>query len=411
MGRGVDETKDDRRAHVRWSPTVAEGLRSHDNALGLLRLVLAAAVIVSHGFPLSGAGEDPFTGLVKGQANLGGVAVFGFFAISGYLIAKSGARADVLTFLWHRVLRIFPAFWAVLLVGAVIVGPIAWLTMHRSLASYGAAEPSPIDYLLGNALLTIRQYGIGDIFLATPYGQTAGPVLNGSLWTLAHEWICYMIIAVLVVVGIMSRPRLARVIIPIGAVCMGAIQVGIVFFGVNIGAHVPLLGDPNRTQLMYVFLVGSTIAVFSRVLRLDDIAAIVAAIVVVATLAFGAFGVFGMPALAYLLLWAAARLPARLRRVGAVNDYSYGVYLYGFLVEQILAGLGVYHWGYLPYLLLSLVFSGACAWVSWHVLEKRALALKDRGPGRGIRYWWGRARSRRTRGPQGAAPSAVEETG
>ncbi|PWG11974.1 hypothetical protein DF268_18615 [Streptomyces sp. V2] len=35
--------------------------------------------------------------------------------------------------------------------------------------------------------------------------------------------------------------------------------------------------------------------------------------------------------LAYALVWLAIRLPAPFRRIGARNDYSYGIYIYGFL--------------------------------------------------------------------------------
>ena len=58
-----------------------------------------------------------------GQASLGSLAVGGFFAISGYLIAKSGMSSDVVQFMWRRILRIFPAYWLVLLVTAFLIGP------------------------------------------------------------------------------------------------------------------------------------------------------------------------------------------------------------------------------------------------------------------------------------------------
>lgn len=378
---------------LNWQPpSVGDGLRGHDNAMGVIRLLLAGAVILSHAFPLGGWGEDPFLRLTDGQQNLGGVAVLGFFAISGYLIAKSGARVDVVGFLWHRVLRIFPAFIAVLLVGALIVGPLAWLAMGRSFADYLApSSDGPLGYLIENWTLTIGQYGIRDVFVDTPYGATAGSVLNGSLWTLEHEWFCYLGIAVLVLVGVMSRPLVAQIVVTALAGGVGLIQVGLVFFGVNAGAVVPFLhGSPVRSQLVFAFLVGSTLAVFARRAPLDGRVALAAGAVLVCTLLLGWFGVFGIPALAYLCFYAAARLPAGLRWIGARNDYSYGVYVYGFLVEQILAAFGAYDWGYVPFVALSLVATAACAWLSWHAVERRALAWKDRGPGRGAAYWWAR---------------------
>jgi peptidoglycan/LPS O-acetylase OafA/YrhL len=115
-----------------------------------------------------------------------------------------------------------------------------------------------------------------------------------------------------------------------------------------------------------------------------------AAMAIVATLAFGWFSVIGYPALAYLVLWLAASLPRSFQWIGRKNDYSYGIYIYGWLVQQFTALLGWYHWGYWPWVVSSLALAFGFAWLSWHGVEKHALALKDAGPGRGIRYWYSR---------------------
>jgi peptidoglycan/LPS O-acetylase OafA/YrhL len=73
--------------------------------------------------------------------------------------------------------------------------------------------------------------------------------------------------------------------------------------------------------------------------------------------------------------------------IGAKNDYSYGVYIYGFLVQQVTAYLGWYQLGYLPWVAICLVLSFGCAWISWHLVEKRAMSLKNWGPGRGVAHW------------------------
>ena len=75
---------------------------------------------------------------------------------------------------------------------------------------------------------------------------------------------------------------------------------------------------------------------------------------------------------------ACALYPAALHRVGARNDYSYGVYIYAFPVQQILADLGVYRAGFPVYTAVTLLVTGVAAYGSWHLVEKRALLLKDR---------------------------------
>jgi peptidoglycan/LPS O-acetylase OafA/YrhL len=104
----------------------------------------------------------------------------------------------------------------------------------------------------------------------------------------------------------------------------------------------------------------------------------------------------GYFAFAYVLIFLAARLPMWCRKIGARNDYSYGMYVYGFLVQQYTAFLGWHLWGYVPWVAATLVVTACLACLSWHVVEKPALRLKDRGPGRGIRYWLAAWRARGT---------------
>jgi peptidoglycan/LPS O-acetylase OafA/YrhL len=155
------------------------------------------------------------------------------------------------------------------------------------------------------------------------------------------------------------------------------------------------IGDPLAVNLSLAFLWGSCLAMYGHRIRVDDRLGILAVVLVVASYLTVGFGFIGLPALAYALMWAAVRLPERLKRIGSRNDYSYGIYLYGFLMQQLFAFFGWYEWGYLPYVAVSLVAATAFAMASWHLLEKRALALKDRGPGRGVPYWMDRVRIRR----------------
>jgi len=386
------------------------GLGGRRNSLGLIRLVLAAAVIVSHGFPLGGFGQDPLVAATRHQISIGEFAVFGFFAISGYLIMKSGMRSDILTFLWHRFLRIFPAFWVALLVGALLVGPLVWWASGHPISQYLSAGPvSPVQYLVGNWRLAIAHYGIADLFLNTPYGHRVHEsVLNGSLWTLIHEWTCYLIVAAFVLFGIARRPRLAQVIVPSVAAIFLIAQVASEYMGVELMRAVPMFHDPDRVRLVFVFLIGACIAVFADVIKVDDRLAIAAAVVGVAAALIGGFQVFGLPALAYLLLWLAARLPERFTRVGAKNDYSYGIYVYGFLVQQVLAFLGLYRLGYVPFVVAALVATALIAWCSWHLIESPALSLKNRGPGRGVKFFVDRIRGRWRR-PKGDLDGDVKQ--
>ena len=374
--------------------SIAEALRGTDNALGLLRLVLASLVIFDHAFPLGGFGHDPFFDVTRGQASLGSLAVGGFFAISGYLIAKSGMSADVVQFMWRRTLRIFPAYWLVLLVTALLVGPVLWVLDGEALGEYFIwGGNGPVNYLTANWTLNIGTYGIHDLLTeTTPYGQEInGSAFNGSLWTLIYEWNCYLIVAVLVMFGVM---RNARVLVPAIAGFFLLMQVVAMVDFTAVGLIVPRLADPYMISLGLTFLTGSVIAVYSKSIPFDDRLGILAGLVLVVSLRYGGFSTIGTIAGAYFILYLGARLPAKVHWIGRKNDYSYGIYVYGFLVQQVLAYFGAYRLGYLAYALIALIISAGCAWVSWHLVEKRAMSLKDWGPGRGFRYWWDRMRTR-----------------
>jgi peptidoglycan/LPS O-acetylase OafA/YrhL len=368
--------------------TIGEALHGHNNSLGFIRLVLALLVIVDHSFPLGGFGADPFYTLSRGQASLGSIAVAGFFAISGYLIAKSGMSADVVQFMWRRFLRIFPAYWTVLLLTALVVAPVIWLAQGDNLADYFRLAPNgPAHYLSANWTLHIGTYGIYDILTdTTPYGRSIhGSAFNGSIWTLIYEWNCYLLIALLVAFGVLLR---AKIVVPI---ITGFLFIAQVLFMTNpnaIAAIFPLINDQYTVLLTLTFMYGACLAVYSRRIPYTDGLGILSGIVLIYTLRYGGFTLVGTAAGTYFTLYLGARLPTLFHRVGAKNDYSYGVYIYGFLVEQILAYAGLYKLGYAPYLILSLVISLGLGWLSWHGIEKWAMSLKDWGPGRGWRHWW-----------------------
>jgi len=393
------------RPSIAPAPSLSSALSGSNNAFGVLRLSLALLVIVDHAFPLGGFGEDPMWAWSRGQDSLGGIAVAGFFAISGYLIAKSALHTDWLQFLWRRGLRIFPAYWGVLFFSAFLLGPVVWKLEGLGLRTYltrGAG--GPFSYVLKNAFLQINQYGVHTVFTSTtPYGVSSrGSVLNGSLWTLSYEWCCYLMVLAFGAFAVLRRARLLVLILAIGTLSMVNLQLVMP----ESPAHLlPWLQDVHALRFTCIFLFGSAAALYGKEIPMDDKLGAGALLVFLGSLFTGGYFLVGYPALAYSLMWLAARLPAPLRAIGAKNDYSYGVYLYGFPVQQMLAYLGVYRWGRTPYIAASIAATLPLAIASWHLLEKRLMRLKDLGPGLGSRHFSDFLRQR------GAAPAAPVEGG
>lgn len=337
-------------------------------------------VVVSHAFPIGGFGRDPVGSWTGHQVEFGELGLVGFFALSGYLITKSARGSDTLAFLWRRFLRLYPAFLLALIIGALVVGPLAELHAHGDLSRYWEGPDGPFDYVVENCRLAINQFGIHDVFLHDPYGAIDGSVINGSLWTLRYEFRAYLAVALLGALGILTR---ARWVVPLGAL--------LTFVAIPLYDRVPalrpvlseLIGNASGMELLAVFLVGASIAVYERHVPSHPGWAAAAVALAVVTSGTAWFNPIGLVAFAYLTLYAAAVLPGWARRVGRRTDISYGVYVYAWPVQALLTTYGLNRAGYLSYLALTLVIVSGLGWLSWQLVEKPALNMKALGPGRG----------------------------
>jgi len=376
---------------TRQKGTLAEHFDPRSNSLTVVRWGLALCVVVSHSFPLGGyhRGIEPFY-VFSGPAHetLGGLAVAGFFVLSGFLITRSyKSSKNVGWFLWKRFLRIMPAFWLSLLIVAFILGPVAWIHQHHHFADYFAkAATSPWHYVKVNFFLTMHEWSIRDLLVDTPFAMSGNPAAwNGSLWTLIFEARCYLILGAFGFFGLL-RHRWTVVAFT-----------GLLYFVTVISATtapysptnpagtMQTLADwiPNaQASFFFLFFLGSCCALFANELVLDDRMGIGALIGAVLFLHYGGWFEIGLPLFAYFLIWFGTRVKYSVfERFG---DPSYGTYVMAFPIQMMLAEFGLSNlgrWtgigGGLTYITVSLVLSGAVGYLSWHLLEKHALRLKN----------------------------------
>ena len=252
-------------AQLRSPVATAHGsaLVTSGNAIGFLRFFLAGLVVVHHTRVLGGFGSDPFLRLTHRQADLGLIAVAGFFTLSGFLITRSAEHVSLPRYLWHRLVRIMPAFWICLIVIVVVVGPLLWLSQYGSLDGYLGASPSPADYVTQNAALVINQVRIDGLLKDNPYPYG----LNGSLWTLAYEFAWYLVVAILAGLRIL-RPGIV------------ALLLLLVLAEAAIGWRpldgVPVVGYALGSRFGISFVVGMLAYLLRDRLPLDDRLAVVA---------------------------------------------------------------------------------------------------------------------------------------
>jgi len=318
------------------------------NLFDLLRLAAAAMVIIGHSWSLLG---------LRGVPTLAGITihhlgVYVFFAISGFLLSTSWTRSPRPgTFLLRRCLRIFPALALVVLLTVAVLGP-ALTTLP--IAEY-ASSPETWRYLWN--LVLLAQYDLPGLFSGND--QSA---VNGSLWSLGPEFCCYLMIVALGVLGtrvsLVARGVLAGVLLTVAVAApldrpLRITVVAVVFF--LIGSL--LTSVPRLSHVPWWALVLGLAALVPLRGEAGVIAACIVVPVVVVSLG--------------------SRTSAVARRVQRWGDPSYGMYLWAFPIQQTLIAAGPP----LPLvlnILVVLVLSTGAGYLSWHVLEKRAIALGAR---------------------------------
>ena len=345
------------------------------NSLGFLRFVFAVLVLIDHSFDLGGFDRhlDPMWQATLGQESLAGFAVGGFFVISGFLITRSYMTSrSAGTFMWRRFLRIFPGFWACLLVTAFAFAPLAWWHQHGSLSGFAHAPSSAAGYVSHNFWLVMHQYAIAGLLANTPYYAYGHSLaFNGSLWTLVYEFKCYLGVAVLGLLGILRR---ARMIVLGLAVFFWAVQFANTIDPGSARRAVWLLGNVQLVRLSLFFAMGAVMWLYAEKIPMTKALAGVAGIVLVVSLRNHLYYAVGEVAFAYLVMWLATVLP--LTRFDAPGDFSYGIYIYAFPVEQMLSAWKFNRFGFLGYISASLALTMVLAVASWFVIERPFLSLK-----------------------------------
>ena len=321
------------------------------NSLNAVRLFLAAAVILSHSWWLGGYGPEPDPGGVK----LGSWAVLGFFGISGYLITRSRVRATTsFAYFRARFLRIFPGLAVCVAVVAFIIAPVT-----AGLAGGAYSLPDALLYFVTNLSAGTPGVAVGGI-PGSLEGLPDPRLWNGPLWTLFWEIACYIFVGI---VFSIFRPELGRIAVLVLFV-VGSAYV----FTLDAGWG-PVATPPDWPLIpILTFLAGSMVYLFQDSIPANRtmLIIVVGLVALVASLGFSP-SLVHLP-LTVLLLICSLHLP--LSGVGSRFDISYGVYIYGWPVQQFLASLGLH--SAVPPLVFgaaSLLLVAPVAWLSCRYVE------------------------------------------
>lgn len=336
-----------------------------DNNFDALRIGAALAVILGHSFILTGrlSLEPRFGGLP-----LEYIGVSTFFVISGYLITGSWERSrSVGQYVSSRALRIMPLLVLVVLLSIFVLGPMVSVLDTAAYFSSGQTW----TYLIN--LVFLPADGLPGVFVGNPFPG----VVNGSVWTLRAEVICYGVVLLL---GF--APRAVQLL---GYTAFGAASMVLVLFGPVVIAG-SSLSAAGGTWVFFVIGALARLLLPRTVFKPVIAAALVVVWLIVAPMIGPANYPLAWIVISYAVLSFGFASTPVLRRAARFGDLSYGLYLWAFPVQQLVVLL----FGVLPFLAnlaVVIVITGLLSFASWHLLEKRALAARFRLP------WFRRVRS------------------
>ena len=350
-----------------------------NNTLDFLRLMSAIFVILHHSYPLTG--NNSLISL------LGAIAVSTFFVISGYLVSQSWFSDPTPSrFLWKRVLRIVPGLVTVVIFTIIIIGPVnTSLPVREYFFNVNTWK------YLANIFIFMQPPSLPGVFTSNPY-----PIgVNGSLWTIPVEFRMYILLCIIGVIGLLKNKKVLMGIVVLSCLMyfnnvLSNVWVLNVFthalesIGIS-GYLYPLItnGIPSGYPAYNIlFFIGTLFYLYKDRIKFNFWIALGAFIGLLVTNRSddSYFLIALLICLPYLVLYI-GQLPVRqLCNVGEkYGDYSYGLYVYAFPIQQTIAH-------FMPKIspiqmfALSLPATFILAFISWWFIEKKALSLKKIDP-------------------------------
>ena len=336
------------------SITLEQAIERKNNNFDLVRLLASLIVIFGHSFSLfpTNGHQEPVRRLLVTDYS-GSLAVYVFFFLSGIFITASFQGSKTFfRFILMRIFRIYPALIICVLITVFFVGAI--FTTY-SLADYFSATET-WRYLAGNSFVIHFSPRLPGVFANNWFNEA----VDGSLWTLPVELRCYLIILIAGAIGLLKRQWTSLLFF-------------LLFLAFRKNQYVlSFLIGSTEAKFCLFFLTGMLAYSFRRFFLIDYKIGLILVIICVGTYLkyiklFPAL--FDITLIYITLVGATSNVMKKLRLPG---DYSYGIYIYGFLVQQVLARefplLSTY-----PGALIAMPLTAILGIISWHYIESPAI--------------------------------------
>jgi peptidoglycan/LPS O-acetylase OafA/YrhL len=341
-----------------------------------LRIFLSLAIVVWHSFNLARGGFAVEQLQVAWFAGYG--ILYMFFALSGFLIAGSAQRLSLPNFLINRGLRILPALVVEVLLSAFVLGVI-----FTSLPVQEYLSRLDTYRYLTNII------GLMNFLLPGVFENNELPIVNYSLWTVPYEFACYFIMSAFMSFGILRKPGLI-----IGfAVAVCIVGLAIILCGVlppqpdeaSIGKVGYTIFADRGSRLFVAFMLGIAAYLLRYRIPYSRGAFGFCVLFLSGVSALGPRDWLSMPLLNVIasapLVYVTAYLGASdipMPRVLHERDYSYGIYLYGMPIQQMMVSLFPDVTSPVGQLGLAVPAIVCFAALSWHLIERPILQQRRR---------------------------------
>lgn len=343
--------------------SLEERATGKNNHFNLLRIILSFLVFFCHCYALRFGKKanvmDPISGLIGHW--IGDLAVDGFFALSGYLVTGSLFRSNSFTrYLWARVIRIYPGLIVMLILLIVFMSSMSSVSLKAYLTSR-----ETLSLILHNAtLIWDIRYTLPGVFSDNLYPRA----VNGSLWTLTYEVRFYLLIG-----------ALWFTMKPLGAFRKFSflLLTILTLLSLCFHEHVGLDLEAHYIRFGIIFCVGSLLWQISPFVPTSRAFFVIAALLTAYALRSPQPPISYMLLMPYVAICAAYLKIPLISPYARVGDYSYGLYIYSFPVQQTFSH-------YYPsmdigtYIGLTFTVTMVLSYFSWQYVEKPCLALKNR---------------------------------
>lgn len=353
--------------------------RGRDNNFNLIRLLAAIAVLFSHSFTVALGTRDaeplrPILGI-----SIGYIAVDVFFITSGFLVSGSLlSRKNILEFILARILRIYPALVVSTLLTVFVIG----LVSTTETASAFLTSGETLHFLFANMSMLAGAFAaLPGVFESVPFKTT----VNASLWTLPSEVRLYMLLAIIwLSLLVFSKTHISRIkafnfFILLFAAVAGVVHITghFAFFSGDVSKFILFNPQVSYVRFFFMFFTGAAFFVLKEriIISRNIFSAVLLANVASALIGTSIFFITYNLSLAYLLFFLAYVPAGKIRRFNNVGDYSFGMYLYAFPIQQSIAML-IPNASVGTVMIIALPVTFTLAFFSWHLIEKHALRLK-----------------------------------